>query len=180
MQLYFIAIIPPAIISEEITSVKKSFSINHNSSRALKSPPHITLRPPFKMFSQKEDELRNSLTEFVGMQQIFPLELDGYGHFRKDVIYIKPVKSPELDNLFSSLQNHLARKNNFPALSPYPKFEPHITVAFRDLSSKAFDEAWRKFENQSFKALFKVESICLLKQVKQKWEIINEFPFFVG
>ena len=180
MQLYFIAIIPPEAISEEVTSIKKSFSINHNSNRSLKSPPHITLRPPFKMFSQREEKLYKTLSEFAAEQKSFLLELNGFGHFRKDVIYIKPVKHSRLDNLFESLQTCLSTKNDFPPVSQYPAFNPHITVAYRDLSTKAFDEAWKIFEHKQFNSSFEINSIYLLKHLKQKWEIIHDYRFSPG
>jgi len=177
MQLYFIAIIPPTDISEIITAVKQRFSINHQSSRSLKSPPHITLRPPFKMFKEREEELSNSLTAFANEHKFFTIDLNGYGHFRKDVIYINPSENDLLKKTYSDLQQHLTHKNNFSILSSFPSFKPHITVAYRDLSAKAFDEAWRVFEHESFSHSFAADYIYLLKHLKQKWEVIGEFAF---
>ncbi len=177
MQLYFIAIVPPANVCEIITAVKKRFSIHHQSSRALKSPSHITLRPPFKMFKEREEELSNSLTTFANDHKSFNVDLNGYGHFRKDVIYIKPSENDLLNKAYSDLQQHLALKNCFPISPPYPKFHPHITVAYRDLSAKAFDEAWKVFEHEFFKYSFTAGSIYLLKHIKQKWDVIGEFGF---
>lgn len=177
MQLYFIAIVPPPTLSDEINSIKQLFSIYHQSSRALKSPPHITLRPPFKMFREKEVELQTSLTEFTKKQSRFSIRLNGYGHFRSDVIYIKPDPCPRLNNLYTSLQAWLLTNNNLPALPSYPVFTPHITVAYRDLSKQAFTSAWQTFQQKAFIASFEVNNIYLLKHVKQKWEIVHEFSF---
>ena len=46
--LYFIAIIPPEKIRREIEELKKKISVAFNTKRALNSPPHITLIPPFR------------------------------------------------------------------------------------------------------------------------------------
>jgi 2'-5' RNA ligase len=47
-KLYFIAIIPPQPYKEKIAGIKQSFAEIYHVSHALKSPPHITLIPPFK------------------------------------------------------------------------------------------------------------------------------------
>lgn len=177
MQLYFIAILPPQEIAGTITEIKKSFSIYHQSSRALKSPPHITLRPPFKMFKEREQELQESLTLFASSQKKFVIELDGFGHFRNDVIYIKPLEQQRLTDLHNELNIHIENKNKFPALAPYPAFHPHITVAFRDLSTKEFTKAWEIYQRKEYRASFEVGNIYLLKQIKQVWEVYATFPF---
>ena len=45
--LYFIALLPPVEVAEEVTEIKQFFARNYNSRAALKSPPHVTLQPPF-------------------------------------------------------------------------------------------------------------------------------------
>lgn len=44
--LYFLAVIPPEPVFSEVMAFKKEMSERFSSSRALKSPPHITLLPP--------------------------------------------------------------------------------------------------------------------------------------
>lgn len=46
--LYFIALVLPSPLYEEVTRLKEYFRDRYNSKAALRSPPHITLHMPFK------------------------------------------------------------------------------------------------------------------------------------
>ena len=56
-KLYFIAILPPAEISVEITAFTIDMDVLYSSKAALKSMPHITLKAPFKLPAQKHGDL---------------------------------------------------------------------------------------------------------------------------
>ena len=55
--LYFIAIIPQHKLCDEINSFKNDFATRFNSKKALKLPPHITLKAPFKLTTNAHDSL---------------------------------------------------------------------------------------------------------------------------
>lgn len=178
MQLYFIALIPPDFVCEQVNEIKKYFAQNYQSYQALNSPPHITLRPPFKMFQQKEEELKKSLKIFSTEQSAFTIQLNGFGHFRRDVIFIRPLNNSVIENLYADLQALLFSRHGFSAMPPYPVFHPHITVAFRDLTKAYFEKAWAYFEHKKIETKFVAQRLCLLKHIKQKWEIVEEFPLY--
>ena len=56
-------------------------------------------------------------------------------------------------------------------------FNPHITVAFRDLRRPAFAMAWKEFASRKFSGEFAVNAIILLKHNGKLWEICKEFDF---
>ena len=62
---YFIAIIPPSPILEEVQEIKNYFKDKYESRAALNSPPHITLHMPFFWKIDEEDLLISLLTEFA-------------------------------------------------------------------------------------------------------------------
>ena len=55
--------------------------------------------------------------------------------------------------------------------------EPHITVATRDLTKKAFSEAWPEISGEPFTGSFRVRSIFLLRHNGRYWDILEELPF---
>ena len=63
--LYFIALLPPDSIQDYATEVKQYFADNYDSKHAFKSPPHITLQPPFEWDSSKIIDLEECLEKFV-------------------------------------------------------------------------------------------------------------------
>ena len=55
--LYYIALLPPENIRQEVTALKEHAAEAFHSSKALNSPPHITLIPPFRIEISREAEL---------------------------------------------------------------------------------------------------------------------------
>ncbi|MGB3239319.1 MAG: 2'-5' RNA ligase family protein [Geitlerinemataceae cyanobacterium] len=175
--LYFIALLPPMEIAEEVTQIKRDFANNHGSCAALKSPPHVTLQPPFERSNEEVELLKVCLQEFVGGYAPVPITLSGFGAFPPRVIYVDVVKTPELMALQSGLAAYL--EANVAWVDPRNRsrpFSPHMTVAFRDLKREAFQRAWSEFEDRSLYFEFTASYLTLLSHNGQRWEIETEFP----
>jgi len=177
-QLFFIALLPPADIQAEITEIKQYFAQKYNSSHALKSPPHITLYPPFKWFPNNLPILAQHLQDFAAKHAPFPLILDGFGAFAPRVIFVHPLKTPELitvqADLINYLETHLALVDE---KSKQRTFNPHMTVAFRDLKRQAFKAAWPEFRDRPLFFNFSATHLTLLIHNGQRWKIRSEFSF---
>jgi 2'-5' RNA ligase len=177
-RLFFIALLPPQELRQEITGLKEHFAEVYESRAALKSPPHITLHPPFKWQMGDLPPLAQSLEAFAANYEPIPIPLAGFGAFIPRVIYIKPLKTPELIIVYKALQAKLEAE--FGLVDPKAKtraFSPHVTVAFRDLKKSNFRKAWEIFETKAFEAEFTAESLTLLLHNGKRWEICQEFPF---
>ncbi len=77
-QLYFLAIIPPQPIYDEVMTLKQEVLEKFDSKAALRSPPHITLHMPFKWKEKKEEHLIQKLSEFQFEASSFSLELQNF------------------------------------------------------------------------------------------------------
>jgi 2'-5' RNA ligase len=175
-KLYFIAIIPPQPYKEKIAGIKQSFAEIYHVSHALKSPPHITLIPPFKLNESKEKEVTLFLEKFVENATSFQLVIEDYGSFKPRVIFLKPI----LNELFKCLYESIS--SDFYTLFPVGKaskrpFHPHLTIAFRDLKPNIFYKAWDELKSKRFKAEFIIDRIFLLKHDGRKWQEFREFIF---
>ena len=177
-QLFFIALLPPADIQAKITEIKEYFAQNYHSCHALKSPPHITLYPPFKWFPKNLPILEQRLRKFAANYSPVPVILDGFGAFAPRVIFVHPLKTKELmkiqADLISYLQTSLGLVDEKSKSRP---FAPHMTVAFRDLKRAAFKAAWPEFRDRPFQVQFAANYLTLLVHNGQRWNIHTEFPF---
>lgn len=176
--LYFVAIVPPEKIQSELTHIKLHFKNNFNSQHALKSPPHITLIPPFRFNSDEESILAQSLDKYCKTRSFFEQNLSGFGAFHPKVIYVGVVKNNELSKLQSQLSVSFRSMLNLKEKQKreYPFF-PHLTVAFRDLTVENFKIAWKLYSHKKIDYKFNVEDICLLKHDGKIWEIIHKGNF---
>lgn len=173
-QLYFLAIIPPEPIKSELLEIKDSFSRKFNCKAALNSPPHITLHMPFRFPEKKEDQLMESLNK-VNFQSTFEISLENFGCFEPKVIYINVTPVEELNLLFNLIQRTMKSLSVFNAGYKNRGFNPHLTIAFRDLKKLIFPVAWEEYNNKSYTATFENNGFYLLKHNGKSWDEYHNF-----
>jgi len=176
--LYFIALIPPEQTSRTLLGFKQEVAQKYLSKAALRSPPHVTLHMPFKLAAKNKVNLVNSLKKLCLQHEVFSITLNGFGAFPPRVIYVKVEHSDPLALLQKEL-GELMAKNMFIHNQNYRNrpFNPHITIAFRDLNKQRFTEAWEYYGSQSIQIKFQVNSITLLKHDGKIWLPEISFPF---
>lgn len=178
LQRFFIALLPPQEIQDYANEIKQHFADRYQSKAAQKSPPHVTLQPPFEWPTATVSQLTQHLAQFAQRQPAIPMTLEGFGAFPPKVIFINVQKTPELLDLQAVLVADLAA--NLAIADPRAKtrpFAPHLTVAFRDLTKQNFKSAWPEFQHRPCHFDFQVAHLTLLLHNGQRWLIHEEFPF---
>ncbi len=175
--LFFIALLPPAEISDRANQIKQHFAEHYASRAALKSPPHITLQPPFQWLDGELEALKNCISKFASTQAVIEVRLDGFAAFPPRVIYINVVKTQPLLDLQSNLALTLATDLQLvDARAKNRSFSPHITVGFKDLTKQNFKIAWAEFQHQQLQYEFLASELTLLKHNGKLWAIETHFP----
>lgn len=179
-QKYFIAIVPPEPILSQIQRIKKEISENYQTKGSLRSPGHITLHMPFSWDDTKEDKLVSVLEAFNYTDDI-EIELKNFLCFEPRVVFIEVVKKELLDQLQKKLVQYCKQSLQlFNQSDDLRGFHPHVTVAFRDLKKSQFFKVWEEYKDKKYNTNFTCKSICLLKQVHDKWVVYKEFKFIEG
>ncbi len=183
--LWFIALLPPSSLQEQITAIKQDFCDRYHSCAALKSPPHITLYPPFRWPREAIAEVKTALQTFTQSRSCclasnefaFPIHLQGYGAFPPRVIYIDVQPNPTLHQLHQDLLNALAQTLNLRDPREWQRpYRPHLTVAFRDLRRPQFHRAWSEYRDRPFQAEFQATHLTLLYHNQKHWICDQDFP----
>ena len=175
---FFIALLPTQEIQQFAQKIQRYFAEVYNSCAALRSPPHITLQPPFEWDMQDLPKLEQKLTDFAQMRSPVPMILDGFAAFKPRVIFINVFKNPELLAIQKALMNEM--ESSFEIVDEKSKtrsFCPHLTVAFRDLTKVNFYKAWDEFKEKQFYFEFIVPQLTLLIHSGKGWQICKEFIF---
>ncbi|MEH2069055.1 MAG: 2'-5' RNA ligase family protein [Nostoc sp.] len=181
MSRFFIALLPSQDIQNYANQIKQYFADNYASRGAQKSPPHITLQPPFEWADANVSLLEVSLKEFASEQKSVPITLSGFAAFPPRVIYINVVRSQELLTLQADLMAYVESKLGIiDKTSQTRPFAPHMTVAFRDLTKQNFRDAWPEFEKRQLNFEFTVEKLTLLVHDGKRWNLKSEFSFLSG
>ncbi|MBF2066700.1 MAG: 2'-5' RNA ligase family protein [Calothrix sp. C42_A2020_038] len=175
MSRFFLALIPPQHIFDYANQVKQYFADHFNSRSALKSPPHITLQPPFEWDETNVNLLEQHLISFASHQKPVSVTLKQYGAFAPHVIYINVVKTSELLALQADLIIHMENLGICDPTAKTRPFTPHMTVAFRDLTKPNFKIAWQQFENRQVDFEFIADNISLLLHDGKRWNVSSQF-----
>lgn len=172
MNMYYIAIVAPAEINEQVLKWKNYFKDHFECTAALKSPAHLTLIPPFWMKEDLENDLANSIKDFSLAKNKFEITLKDFAAFKPKVIFANVVKNEILDLFHQSFEDFIFKENKFPIKKDDRPFHPHVTLATRDLFKKAFQEAWEVFSKKKYEASWIVNGISLLRHSKKNWDVI--------
>ena len=177
MNMYFVALVCPEEINQQVLKWKLWMKENHGCEVALRSPAHITLVPPFWMIPELEDQLLGSLSAFSMTQQSFPVQLHNFSRFTPRVIFIDVVPGRQLTDLENGLFSYLLSENKYPMKKDDRPFYPHVTIATRDLYKKSFYEAWDHFKEKKYHAEWIAKGLSLLRHNKKNWDVIATSQF---
>jgi len=172
--LYFVCILPEDSTGMKITALKQEIAANYGSNYALRLPPHITLIPPFEFPDSEIQSVTQTQDEALWGLNSFNLTLNNFGHFGNRVIYIDVERNPLLDAVYWQLVK--AYKNIGKNIDASRPFNPHATIANRDLTTSRFERAWPAFEKRSFQAKFRVDAVHLLKHIDGRWQLFHQSP----
>ncbi|MEP6513399.1 MAG: 2'-5' RNA ligase family protein [Parafilimonas sp.] len=180
--LYFIAILPPSEIGEQITLLRTECAERFDSRQALKSPPHITLQQPFMLRTEDKIVFEKALAILFEKFKAFNVVLKNFECFsgkHNPVIFIKPLENDLMNILHYNLMLFL-RNLGFDEKITRLAFHPHITIAYRDLSNKNFKRAWIEFEERIFNAAFTVNTVYLMCHDRKTWQPVKSFVLEEG
>ncbi|MCU7549463.1 2'-5' RNA ligase family protein [Chitinophagaceae bacterium LB-8] len=177
MNMYFIAIVLPQELNEKVLHWKKYMHEKYHCKVGLKSPAHITIIPPFWLEENMEEELLNDVEVLAKEMAPFQIGTNNFSAFKPRTIYIAVTQNPELKKLKHKADQYFSDKEQYGLKIETRQFNPHITIATRDLFKKDFYESWPFFETKEFKEEWNARSLSVLRHNKRNWDVIYAAPF---
>lgn len=166
---YFIAIIIPGPLFDELEVLKKDLFQRYGLKGALRSPAHITLHRPFEWKEEREEQLIATLNRFL-FAGPFEIGIKDFAFFEPRVIYAGVEPNEQLFDLHRQLKRFAAtRLGLLNEVNDARGFHPHVTVAFRDLKKPRFYELKKEFEQHRLSGSFPCQGFSLLK-LHTRWE----------
>ena len=177
MNMYYIAIVLPKDLDEQIIKYKYYMLEKFEAKVGLKSPAHITIVPPFWLHPEREDGLRSDLDSLAAQIPPFPLATKDFAAFKPRTIYIDVASSEPLNEVKKKADRFFSERLQYGIKVENRPFSPHITIATRDLHKAAFAEAWPYFKDKEFRKEWTVEGLSLLRHNKKNWDVIQTSQF---
>jgi 2'-5' RNA ligase len=177
MGKYFIGLLPPPALETSINQVKVDLKAHFKVKYALQSPAHLTLKMPFWYKEAKEQELVFRFTSLLEEQQSFSLQLKGIGHFGWRNIHHQLAPSSPLLGLQKGLRGFCKRYLHLVEELSDRNFQPHITLAYKDLKAEHFEEVLAFAKKNAVSDDFLVDRAYLLKNVEGRWKVVAPLIF---
>ena len=93
------------------------------------------------------------------------------------MVFVQPVVTAAMANVqkvvindfeaaFTEIALHFTEKN----------FKPHMTIAYRDLTTAEFKRGWQVYQHKKYNARFIADRLYLLQHNGKEWQIAAERP----
>lgn len=133
-----------------------------NAKRAIlrKPPAHITLKYFFETKNIKPVE--GCIKEFCKSHKKSKYKIKGFGHFRKDVIFMDIIPSKKMENAHKDFMKHLTDNTNIRLTDIDKKPHYHTSIAHDDIK-KEYDDIWEYVSKLKPKFDCEFDNISILK-----------------
>ena len=172
--LYFAALLPSQEVKEVVRNLKLEIKEKFGAAHALKLPAHITLIAPVWLQNEQEKPLVEAIREVSKEQVSFPVELEGFGKFDQQAIFLNVVDHEPVKVLHHKLAGALT---GIFTVREERNLHPHITLATRDLPQNRFKEAWESFNDRDILLGFDATALTLFKHNGKTWDVLENLPF---
>jgi 2'-5' RNA ligase len=172
--LFLVCLIPPVSIVEDIDEIRTYISEKFNVYESLKRPAHITLYPPIKLSSLEAEKRFFKALEDAAFSMPFTQVLRNFNSFHEKTFYLDVEQNEGLMNLEKQIAKEL---QPLKLIEKKEKFNPHLTLAFRDVKPAVFQQISTEFKDRKFKREFLVSSFSVYKHMDKRWQPFKEFTF---
>jgi len=173
---FYYALMPESPVQEEVTAFKHTAAERFGSSRALRSPAHITLIPPVRASEKVMMEMDGIIRDVANCWSPMAIDCHDFGSFPPRVIFVRIAQDANLMALAKTLKTRLY-DGKFPVPASDRPFRPHMTIAFRDLAVADYHRAWSWFSEQSYRRTWNAEGVWKLMHRGTYWEPAQCFTF---
>ncbi len=174
--LRLIAVLPPEALAAYVRAEQQRIADTWGPRHALRTPPHITVIPPIEVGDDRIELLEEIAAQLAPAHASFTIRLRGFGAFAPRVLYIRPVRNVELDDLYRDWRNRLEeRMPGVLARYPDKPYHPHLTLAHRDMEEPQFHAMWAHYGEKRLDISFKVKSFAILDHNRSGWVVRREF-----
>ncbi|MFT5665844.1 MAG: 2'-5' RNA ligase [Vicingaceae bacterium] len=179
MPKYFFAILPSTIILNEIIDFQKEIEASFGSVHAQKTPPHVTIIPPFHCEEEQLQDFIEKISLFLNDTSIINLKIHlvNFQRFEGRTLFIDIAKNESFEKLCKGLKLLFNQQKIIKQRVEKHFFIPHITIANKDIKKRDFKVAWEDFKARKYQRSFGLESLAVLELIEKKWEVKTTVAF---
>ena len=179
-QTHFVGILPPEGLSEAIENCRAWMAANFGCKSGHATPVHITIVPPFAlegefMTRRLVRTVQSAAEELISVGSFpFTARVGGFGAFGDRTIFAKVEQGDGWNRLREKITHAIQKE--FPKIRRDTRaYQPHMTVANRDIPPGAAASALSYFSELDVSASFATDNIAVFtRNGAGGWNALDE------
>ena len=172
-QTHFIGVLIPDELTDVLEECRGYMHENFGCKSGHGTPVHVTLVPPFKLTephatNDLADAIRTGLRAGEGLLG-FPAKIRNFDGFGERTLYAKVEAGDKWTTLRDAVLSAVLKAVPGSVKKPQRAFQPHLTVANRDIPPGAFALALEALNARRLFASFPVDNVTLFEFDGRKW-----------
>ncbi len=177
MESYFWVFLPSDPAQGQVRAVQTELHDRFGLKKALLPPVHISFPAEAPVPPDQVARLLEISLSFARRSGPIPVELTGFQAFGNRTISLKVRDNEPFRSFWRPFRAKLMAEFGFSAKAVESTVNPHVTVAFRDLTPEIFAILWPELRDRSFHASFVLHALHLYKYGPyRRWIHIAELP----
>ena len=174
LPLFFVALLPQGEPKARIHAIKLQNAGRFACRVAMKTPPHITIIPPFRLASDRVNEMIAAVKNHFAPTDNLVVKFGGVSAFEERTIYLDILLNEALKSYDLAAKNLVnAQPELFPAVRFHDVFHPHVTLANRDIAPSDFQEMKSYLESKFYPTESENLKLEVLHLDRGRWEVIS-------
>ena len=173
-QTHFVGVLLPHDLTQRLQGCRDYMNQEYGCKSGFGTPIHVTLVPPFKF----DDKLTTADIEAALAQMVtekkwhtFNAKIDGFDAFGARTLFAKVLPSSMWAAFRSAVYSTVSALSPGSLRKDTRPFQPHITVANRDIPAGASVEALEYLNQLELKTTFPVDNITIFERRDKRWVI---------
>lgn len=174
-QSHFLGVLPPDDLALTLEDCRRFMSQRYGCKSGHGTPVHVTLVPPFLLPNEFSTDdifcgLQNALRK-GNLPPAFTATVAGFDAFGDRTIFARVQASSQWNRLRDEVLANLLSVAPGCTRKDARPFQPHLTVANRDIPSGASAEALEVLGQLELPETFPVDNITVFERVTSRWMV---------
>lgn len=171
-QTHFIGVLLPDDITTKLEMARHYMAEHYGCKSGHSTPIHVTLVPPFHLPEDysTDDLVRGLDNGLSGKKLGFTSHLENFSAFGDRTVFGKVIPSTSWVELRDEILRSILEACPGCTKKDSRPFQPHATVANRDIPSGVSVEALQVLNGMNLIEDFPVESISIFERISGRWE----------
>lgn len=173
-QTHFIGVILPEDLTQRLEGYRRFMGQKYNCKSGFGTPIHVTLVPPFQLPAPcTTSDIAAALSQMVKDKKwhSFRAKIEGFDAFGDRTLFAKVISSAVWTAFRAAVYSAVAAAIPGAVRKDTRPFQPHITVANRDIPPGASTEALEYLNELELKTTFPVDNITIFERKEKRWVI---------